>query len=148
MTLRIRDTAALRLATEARVRKADGSLNPIDRMMIRTPDGLSLFYRRGIRLSANPTEVSGYATSSFRPAVTSAVTVSVDGGTAPYSHAWTVSAGSPASANSPSSATTTFTCPGTGDPYSSDVAFFTDTVTDANGLTAQVMVQADFSWGR
>lgn len=147
MTLRIRDTAALRLATEVKMRQADSSLAAVDRMLIRTTDGTQEFYRRGIRPSANPTAVNGYSSASFRPAITSSVTVSVDGGTAPYSHVWTRTSGSAGYALSANSATTTFAYPGSGDSYSSARAVFTDTVTDANGLTAQVSVSADFAWG-
>lgn len=133
MTLRGRDTGALRTATEVLARKSDGSMTPVDRMMIRTPDGLSQFYKRGLRLSANPQNVSGPSNSS-RQTATNATQVSVSGGTGPYSHSWSVP--SPLRAGSPTSAMTPFIAPAN---YAGS-SFATDTVTDANGLTAQISV--------
>lgn len=108
-------------------------------------------------LSASPSSLSASTNngSISRPTVTTGpVTVSVSGGTGPYTHAWSVTflpdesidfAGT-ASAGSPTSATTTFsgqTCGGKDAP-GSDSYLATDTVTDtSSGATAQISVQID-----
>ncbi len=138
MTLRIRDTATLRTATEARARKSDGTLAPIDRMMIRTADGLAQFYRRGIRASVTPSFVGGYGTNKTGPVYTSSAAVSVDGGTQPYAYYWVITGGM--GVVNPNSPTTNFV----GSPpglYGELNGTATCTVTDASGLSQQVTVE-------
>lgn len=137
MTLRVRDTGTLRTATEVRARKSDGGLAPVDRMMIRTADGLAQFYRRGIRASVTPTSVSGYGTNKTGPVYTSSVAVSVDGGTQPYGYSWSVTGGM--GATNPNSPSTAFV----GNPpglYGELSGVATCTITDASGLNQQVAV--------
>jgi hypothetical protein len=138
VTLRIRDTATLRTATEARARKSDGTLAPIDRMMIRTAEGLTQFYRRGIRASVAPSFVNGYGTNKTGPVYTSSAAVSVDGGTQPYTYSWSVTGG--IGVTNPNSPSTSFV----GNPpglYGELNGVGTCTITDASGLSQQVTVE-------
>lgn len=137
MTLRLRDTATLRMATEVRARKSDGTLASVDRMMIRTADGLSQFYRRGLRLSASPDSASGFGVNRTGPIYTNTVQVAVDGGTAPYTYSWIPSSG--IFVNNPTSAATSFG--GNPPAITGEIdGSATCTVTDSNGLSQQVTV--------
>lgn len=137
MTLRLRDTATLRTATEVRARKSDGTLASVDRMMIRTADGLTQFYRRGLRLSASPDSASGFGVNRTRPIYTNTVQVAVDGGTAPYTYSWIPSSG--IFVNSPTSAATSFG--GNPPAIAGEIdGSATCTVTDSNGLSQSVTV--------
>jgi hypothetical protein len=74
------------------------------------------------------------------------VTVSVSGGTAPYSHSWVLDASdgvASAEALSPTSATSAFR--GAGVDPDGGSASFSDHVTDANGLTNSIAVSAFFN---
>lgn len=137
MTLRVRDTATLRTATEVRARKSDGALVSVDRMMIRTADGLSQFYRRGLRLSASPDSASGFGVNRTGPIYTNTVQVAVEGGTAPYTYSWISSGG--VFVNSPTSAATSFG--GNPPAIAGEIdGSATCTVTDSNGLSQAVTV--------
>lgn len=140
MSLFVRDTATRRVASEARVLMADGS-RPVDKMMFRDANGLRQFYQRGIRPAANPGFMS--ATSNARQVSYSPSTsVAVTGGTPPYTHSWRAGLLTP---TAPTSATTAFAIPRS---FDGDVTV-SDTVTDANGLTAiaYVTVQVAFNDG-
>lgn len=141
MSLRTRDTAALRTATEVYLRGSSGS-HPIDRMMMRTDAGVSEFYRRGLRPFADPSIAEGSSSARAGPVTTNTVVVSVSGGTAPYSHLWSSANGIAATA--PSSATTAFR--GSPPAFSGYLyAVLTDTITDANGLTSTVSVEVSLT---
>lgn len=137
MTLRVRDTATLRTATEVRARKSDSTLVPVDRMMIRTTNGLSQFYRRGIRLSASPGSASGFGVNRTGPIYTNTVQIAVEGGTAPYTYSWATNSG--IFVNSPTSAATSFG--GNPPAIAGEIdGTATCTVTDSSGLSQTVTV--------
>lgn len=141
MTLRVRDTATLRTATEARVRKSDGALASIDRMMIRTANGLSQFYRRGLRLSASPDSASGFGVNRTGPIYTNTVQVAVEGGTAPYTYSWVPSG---VFVNSPNAAATSFG--GNPPAIAGEIdGSATCTVTDSNGLSLTITIPVTIS---
>ncbi|PHR57940.1 MAG: hypothetical protein COA43_11225 [Robiginitomaculum sp.] len=71
-------------------------------------------------------------------ATTASVTITVTGGTAPYTHAWSKHSGDTFTVNNPTSATTSFTA--TPSLYESLGAIYQDTITDANGATFTIFV--------
>lgn len=131
MSLFVRDTATRRLAVEGRILMTDGS-KPIEKMLLRDATGLRQFYQRGIRPAATPDVLNG-TSSTKRITYTPSTTIAVTGGTPPYSHSWSVQGLTP---TAPTSNTTAFTIP----RYYEDNVVATDTVRDANGLTATVGV--------
>ncbi|WP_394662886.1 hypothetical protein [uncultured Sphingomonas sp.] len=142
MTLRVRDTGALRTATEVRARKTDGTLVSVDRMMIRTADGLTQFYKRGLRLSASPAEANGFGTNRTGPVYTNTVAVSVDGGSPPYSYAWATTAG--VSVQYPTMASTGFV--GNPSAIAGDIyGTATCTVSDSAGLSQPIAIPVTIS---
>lgn len=142
MTLRVRDTATLRTASEVRARKSDGSLVSVDRMMIRTADGLVQFYKRGLRLSASPSDANGFGTNKTGPVYTNSVLVSVNGGSPPYSYAWATTAG--ISAQYPAMASTGFV--GNPSAIAGDIyGTATCTVSDSAGLSQPIEIPVTIS---
>ena len=95
----------------------------------------------GLVVSATPATLSKFGTSSSL--TTSNATATPSGGTAPYTYAWTVPGGLGVSANSPTSATSSFTATGLtpGNVVSCDA---TITVTDSLGATATDTVHLNF----
>ena len=99
--------------------------------------------------SASPSATSGFAIG-VSAITTNSTTVTPTGGTGPYTHAWTLlSRDHPTTdptANSPTSATTTFTQTNVmaGGFYTAE---FLDTVTDSLGATATVTVTTTYSEG-
>lgn len=97
-----------------------------------------------LTLVASPASTGGGAKATT--VTTLAVTVSVSGGTPPYTHDWAldlVTGAATAVALSPSSASTQFRATGVNSGGAD--ASFIDTVTDANGITSQISVSAIFS---
>lgn len=146
MSFQWRDAAAVRrTAGAARFRVADsvlaGDLKTVDQILLRTVDGtdpgdLSEFYKQGLRLAASPDSAYGASGSHTGPIYSNTVTVTVAGGTAPYSHTWTSTAG--ISVAAPASSSTPFIGhPTAGDEVSGTA---TDTVTDANGVFGSIDV--------
>lgn len=140
--LAILDPAGVsRVAGEIKISLADMSSVTVDRIRVLGPDGVDHeVYKRSIRLAVSPT--SANSTHSVQ---TNAVTVSVAGGTPPYSHSWSVvtSAGSAVNATAPTSATTAFKINSGlfGD------AIATDTVTDSLGLSTSINVGVGIDTG-
>lgn len=92
-------------------------------------------------ISVSPTSVSGSASSTSTVSITTrSTTVSVSGGVAPYSYAWTQTSGDPMTATSPSGATTAFTA--SVGPGTRLAGVWQCTVTDAAGTTGTVSVSA------
>lgn len=116
-----------------------------------TPSGVKTLYNQtpggggnSLVLIASPSSAGGG--SKGTTVTTVPVTVGVSGGTAPYTHSWTLSSldgAMSADALSPSSATTQFRASGV-DPDGGS-ATFSDNVTDANGLTNSISVTAFFN---
>lgn len=115
-----------------------GGLPAIGTGLIRDADSLETFFSPGSVLSLDVTpEAYGAAATNYATTVTtSAVTVTVTGGTAPYSFAWmrTDAALGDWSIVSASTASTAFR-KGIVSPGDDEQAFFACTVTDANGNT-------------
>lgn len=151
--IRLRDASGtLRTVTQLRMRDAGGTLRTITRVRLRDqnnvlrivydPAGASTF-------SASPDSI---ATAGFGvgTATTGTITVTPSGGTAPYSHAWTLIEASHGSTNPtatlPASDVTAFqqTNMDPGEIYSST---WRDTVTDSSvpALAASVDVTANFA---
>ena len=147
----------------------DGTNTPrvISKLMIRdgtnTPREISAIYARDEnnipRLIYNPSgsltlsvalsddEVQGTSSGTGTATTAPAVTATPSGGTAPYTYAWTLdsySASVPPTANSLTSATTTFTQTSM-DPGGIYTSAFRITVTDANSVTAFNIVSANFA---
>lgn len=92
-------------------------------------------------ISVTPTVVDGTDAASRSTRVTSATaTVTVSGGVAPYTYAWT-GVGDPMTATAPSSAASAFYA--TLNPQDEKTATWTCTVTDAAGFTGSVFVDVD-----
>lgn len=103
----------------------------------------------GLVVDANPISVTGAVGSSGTPNVTTnTTTVTVSGGTAPYSYLWTeIEADFPWSIGSPNSASTRFTALSVS-TIDNSFASFECTVTDARGRTGSVIVDATaFNFG-
>lgn len=125
----------------------------VSQMVLRTETGDVPIYTAGggagLVVEANPIVVTGAAGSSGTPNVpTNTVTVTVSGGTAPYSYLWTEIPGDfDWSIGSPNAASTRFTAldVAAGDQYFTS---FECTVTDARGRTGSVIVEANaFNFG-
>lgn len=103
---------------------------------LRTPDGLKLISTPADPLSVTgPTEAYGAAANAAAVTVsTNSVTVTVEGGTPPYTYSWAKTGGDGGtwSASAPSAKTTTFrrTLVDAGNSY---IAYFVCTVTDSKG---------------
>lgn len=96
--------------------------------------------RAGVTVTASPSSV--FKTGTTTSLTTSSVTASASGGTAPYTYAWTKLSGGSITANSASSATTTFTASGLG-LGENRTATFRCTVTDAASQTGTVDVTVE-----
>jgi len=106
--------------------------------------GSALNTTPNLTASVSPGAVNTQTTNST--ATSASVTVTASGGTPPYTYAWTrVSGASTITANSPTAATTTFSCTGL-DPSEVNEAVFRCTVTDSAGSpgTATVDVSVRF----
>lgn len=134
MTLKWRDTGgALRTAGAVSIRTVfstdPADLKIVDQIRLRVADGtspadLKEVYKQGIRLAVTP------PLASSNGLTTNYVTVSVAGGTPPYSYSWTATNGVVPS--NPFSASTSFN----GTPP----AVGTCVVTDTNNVTNQISV--------
>lgn len=151
--IRMRDSAGtLRTidgtgSTRIRMRDASNTLRTITRVRMRDASNvLRVVY--DVSGTSSFAATSNYATvfgsSASSTVVTSAVTVTPTGGTAPYFHSWTLVSNTNVTTptvNSPSAATTAFTQTNV-DPGIDDQAVFRDTVTDsatpANSTTVDV----------
>lgn len=107
------------------------------------------FGDRTLEAAVTPASVSGAyngASSSAQNIATGNVLASAQGGRTPYSYAWAQNGSSPDTwtISSPTSATTHFTAQSIG-PGSLAFAEFIVTVTDAAGLTATAIVEAQAS---
>lgn len=157
MTVKVRTAAGLKTVAALKVRTGAG-LKSIVTGKVRASDGLKTFFSSGgsgaFTVSALPLVAFGGASSGLAVTVmTEYVSVTVTGGTAPYSYAWD-QVGATAETwtiESIGSANTRFACSGVadGDSY---IATFKCTVTDANGSTVDsANVEANVinygSWG-
>ena len=141
-----------KVATAITLRTPNGD-EAVSRMVLRTETGDVPIYiaggGAGLVVEANPISVTGAAGSSGTPDVTTnTTTVTVSGGTAPYSYLWTEIPGDFSwLIGSPNSASTRFTALS----VSVDDDYFTSfecTVTDARGHTCSVIVEANvFNFG-
>lgn len=118
----------------------DGSgLSNIGTGLIRDGDSLETFFAPGSGLTLDVTPVAyGAAATNFATTVTtSTVTVTVTGGTAPYTFAWerTDDVLGDWSIASPTAQSTAFR-KGLVSPGDNETAYFACTVTDANGNSA------------
>lgn len=127
-----------------RVRRSDGVVE-VAEGRVRTRAGLSVFFSRAAAMAVSGTRsVFGAQSSSGPIAVTTqATTLTVEGGTAPFTYAWAGTAPDWAIAT-PSKLNTSFTASAV-PQYESKVADFTLRITDARGaeVTATVTATAD-----
>lgn len=147
----IRDAGNVaRAATAIAVRDAGNVSRVISEIRVRDINNVSrVVYRAGgaavVTATANTSYVSGYTRYSSS-ATTNPVTVTVAGGTAPYTYAWSLldyTSAIPPTATAPTSATSAFFQTGmaSGDVENST---WRCTVTDANGATGFVDITAAF----
>lgn len=105
------------------------------------PSGVAAASVKPLTVVVTPSSVAGSGT--FPPVVTNPATATPDGGTAPYTYAWTkVTGTAPSQADSPSAASTTFSStqlPGLINET------WKCTVTDAAGFTAEDEVDVTFN---
>ena len=150
MTVIIRDeTNTPRTITAIQVRDGTNTPRTISEVRVRDSNNVSRIVfslTPSMSASASPTTVFG-TTLGTGTATTDSTTVTPSGGVAPYNYLWTRTSYDgpvPPGANSPNSATTTFTQTsiGIGTSYS---ATFRCTVTDDNGSTAHADVSAFWS---
>ena len=143
------DTTADRLITEIEVTDAGNVNRAITEIRVIDSSGTDRIVFPGggeMMLTATPDSVFAF-TSGGDPAVTNTTTITVDGGTAPYTYAWTVQSYSSLvspTVDNPTSATTSFTQTGIG---ASDYQYatFRCTVTDTTSSTATIDVTGTFS---
>lgn len=141
-------TATARRWTNVRCVVAGPTTKSATLIRVVTASGPHTVYSQGgndnsLVLVASPENPGGG--SHGTTVTTISTTVSVNGGTAPYTHSWSVGlidGAASASALNPLSGTTQFRATGVSPDGGS--AVFTDTVTDANGLTNQISVTALF----
>lgn len=128
--------------TELVIRDGSNVARTITAMYVRDTNNVSrLVYNPSgsvtLRVDVLPPFTSGF-THGTGVVTTGAVTATGSGGTAPYTYAWTLlshSAITPPTADSPTSAVTTFTQTGIA-PSTAEDASWQCTVTDDNGNTA------------
>lgn len=119
----------------------------IARGSILTPTGAKDFFVSGsgggLTVEASPISATGVGSASgTTDVVTNAVTVTVTGGTAPYTYAWDQESGDAVwSITAPTAMTTRFIA--TVDADSTESGSFSCTVTDARGRTGTVTVTAN-----
>ena len=145
MSLRIQDAGSLRTITRGKIMVA-GVLRELRE--IKVQDGATLrtvaTFASTLSASASPTSASGAQSSGSPISVTTTpATVTPSGGLAPFTYIWARASGvlGPV-ANSPNSATTSFTS--TVDPGVTNVTVFRCTVTDAVGQESTADVTASF----
>lgn len=138
--LKIRDASNLRVATAIKVRDAGSVLRTLQQVRVRDGDNVLRAIWSALTASASPNTATGYAYSGgdARDVMTTFVTASPNGGTAPFTYAWarTDGGGGSWSITNASGATTAFICEGLAADGSLE-AEFRCTVTDANGSSAQ-----------
>lgn len=143
-------SATVRKWTNVRSVVAGPSLKSATLIRLVTTAGVKTLYDEtsgggsSLVLVASPATVGGGSKGST--VTTVSTTVSVSGGTAPYSYSWTLGAldgVASAAALSPTAATTQFR--GSGVDAGGGTADFSCAVTDANGLTNGVLATAFFS---
>lgn len=142
----VRDgTNTPRTITAIQVRDGTNTPREISEIRVRDSNNVSrvvFSLTSDLAASASPTTVFGEA--NLGTVTTSSTTVTVTGGTPPYTHEWvldTYDGPVPPTANSPTSATTTFTqtSVGFGDSYT---ALWVDNVTDDDGNTTTALVNS------
>jgi hypothetical protein len=136
----IRDgTNTPRTITEIQVRDGTNTPRDISEIRVRDSNNVSrIVFSLAPDLSASAAPETVYGAASLSTITTGSTTVTPVGGTPPYSHAWSLDTfdGPVApTANSPTSATTTFTQTSVA-PGDSYYASWIDTVTDDDGATA------------
>lgn len=133
--MRVRDqTNAIRTVTAIAVRDAANTLRSATQGVVRDAAGALRVFFSALSATASPNNVVGYAsTNSSDPITTNSATATPAGGTAPFTYAWSGTAGW--TITSPASASTAFTSPpvSPGDVANGD---FTCTITDASGAVA------------
>lgn len=131
--IQVRDSGGLKALAAIKARDAVG-LADIAQVYARDADGLHPLFTT-FSATAAPTSNYGYGTSSSPIVVTTNIcTVTVTGGTAPYTYSWTPVDGTWA-AVFPTSPSTAFRSPSLDASQGSDTTF-TCEVTDADGNTA------------
>lgn len=148
--VRLRDaTSTLRTITRIRARDASNTLRTITRIRARDANNV-------LRVVYDTTGASSFSLSASRltvggkgngVATTVSTTITPTGGTAPYTHAWTLitsTNGTDPTANSPAAATTTFTQTNIA-ADDADTATFRDTVTDSASNTATIDIACTFT---
>lgn len=136
MTLQVRDEDALVLNIAAIEANDDGG-DPLRVTIgqVRDAAGVAKTFWQSMSASAAPVEVSGYGNTASPVDITvGPVTVTVVGGVAPFTYAW--STDPDWTVDAPTAATTTLTADDVG-AGSSASAYFTCTVTDDTGAEAE-----------
>lgn len=144
MSLQVRDSGTLRTITAMTVREAG-----LDReiLTMKVQDGGVLRtvaeFASSLTVSGVPSAVAGFNSGGTSvPITTDPTTATPDGGRGPFTHSWTLLSGGPATAITPSMATTTFRAtPGVDETI---LATFRVTTTDDAGQVATADVDATF----
>ena len=136
--LAVRDGAgALQTIAGVRVRDESGVLRTVQSIRIRDEAGALRTVFSALGASVNPFSVDGFGDSPSPIAIqTQPVTAAAQGGTAPFTFAWTQASGDPATILNPTGAQTAFRFASVG-PGDSRGASFVCTITDATGASAQ-----------
>lgn len=145
MSLRWRDAASVqRSAGAVYMRDADSVQRTVDQIRVRGAGGYVEIYKQGLRLVASPSEAIGNSSAKTGPIYSNNVMVSVAGGTPPYTHSWTATSGIGVAA--PTNPSTAFIA--TPPAIMGEInGTATDTVTDANGITNSITVDASIVRG-
>ena len=146
--IRFRDNGSvLRTAARIRLRDAGNVLRTLQRIRMRDAANVLrtvyTYFTVSIPVSTNKT---GSGAASSGTVTSDLITAVITGGTAPFTYAWNYESGSLAiSIDSPTSSATTFTAEPTDGPP--ETAFFSVSVTDANGFTARsASIQVQLRW--
>lgn len=147
--VKIRDASGtLRTVARIRMRDAGGVLRTIQRIRMRDASGTLRTVFQFLTATISTALAASDAGAASSGVVTTAnETVTVTGGTAPYTYAWTRVAGNLAvTATAPAANITSFqaTVTDSGSPY---ITYFQVTVTDASGATVTSnIIEVQLTW--
>lgn len=133
----VRKTSGLGQLAAISVRDAANALQSVERGSVRDDGNVSRVFFSSMAASVDPDSVRGYGNDSGTVTVTTpSASVTVAGGVAPFTYAWTRTDGGsqPWTITAPTAATTAFSSDL--DANQSEAASFICTVTDATGATA------------
>lgn len=133
MSVALRTPAGSKSIVEIAARDAGNVVQTIQEGWIRTTAGLKQLFGQFVVSLSRSSVIARTNSGAAVPITSPSVTCNVEGGSEPFTYAWTKTAGVAGwTIGSPAAATTNFTSPALG-PGESEAATFICTVTDAAG---------------